>query len=123
MAPRAQIDWKRAVLFRPLAGAAGLLGELAAMPAAERDARHAYLRHIRSLLVYDTPAVAQHDAPAAFITELEHRFLAGAGDRGREAQPGAGGELLCDLKNRSSGAPRCHHAKALASTEAAPGRI
>jgi hypothetical protein len=110
VAPLAQIDWTRAVLFRPLASAAGLLGELAAMPAAERDARHAYLRHIRSWLVYDTPAIAQRDAPSAFITELEHRFLAGAGDRGGEARPGAGGELLCDLENRSNGAPRCHHA-------------
>ena len=65
MAPRAQIDWKRAALFRPLAGAAGLLGELAAMPAAERDARHAYLRHIRSLLVYDTPAPSLPPSPSA----------------------------------------------------------
>lgn len=104
------IDWQRVVLVRPLDSAAGLLRDLASMPAAELEARHRYADSIASFLVYDTPGLEQRDAPAAFITELERRFARG-GERGPPARPGEGGELLCELANRTANSPRCHHAK------------
>ena len=79
------------------------------MPADEYAARREYARSVASLLLYDHPHVPR-DAPAAFVAELERRFLAD-GQRGAEARRGAGGELLCDLANRTAGAPRCHHAR------------
>lgn len=103
------IDWGRVTIFRTLATSSGLLQHLSSLPATEVAARQRYIRSIASLLVYDTPGV-ERDAPAAFIEELEHRFLGDAGRRGKQARRGAGGELLCDLANRTVGSPRCHHA-------------
>lgn len=104
------IDWTRVVVFRTLESS-DLLHFLISMPTSEVDSRLSYLRSIASRLIYDTPGLERDDAPAAFIAELERRFLGGAGHRGKQAWRGAGGELLCDLAaNRTAGSPRCHHA-------------
>ena len=78
------IDWRRAVLFRSFNATDTLLAELhrIASRRGELHARLHYVRNVSHWLVSEVEGV-HDDAPAAFVRELEARFL-GAAERERE---------------------------------------
>ena len=107
--PRA-IDWRRAVLFRGFNATGNLLAELHRIAGrrGELHARLHYLRNISHWLVSEVPGV-RDDAPAAFVRELEARFLGAAErekarERARLAGPGDADD--CDRRGATTSEAR-----------------
>lgn len=69
------IDWRRVLIYRNYAHRQNLLAELKALPHREVKSRLEYIESIAHWLVTDVPNIADVDAPAALIRELEGRLL------------------------------------------------
>lgn len=104
------IDWRRAVIFRSFNATGALLADLHRIAArrGELHARLHYLRNVSHWLVSEVPGL-RDDAPAAFVRELEARFLGAAEterarERTRRTAGASGGADGCDSRGAAASA-------------------